>query len=223
MTHNMLAGRAAFAQIAHASDSRAGVIASDRDGLGIATVLVRKNQATALALRVRERFAIELPRGLRRSAADDVAFAGTAPGTWLATGEGGGSAFARALKAILTDTASVSDQSSGYAALRLTGPKLRDTLAKMLPIDLHERAFAPGEVAVTMAMHVGVTLWRLQDAGDGMPVFEITMFRSLAASLWHGLAASAAEFGLIMMPALTGPTDNSAARDAAVTGVNRSA
>jgi len=94
--------------------------------------------------------------------------------------------------------ASVSDQSSGYALLRLTGPKLRDALAKMLPIDLHERAFATGDVASTLASHVGVTLWRLEDGADGSPVFEIAMFRSLAGSFWHALTSSAAEFGLVV-------------------------
>ena len=93
--------------------------------------------------------------------------------------------------------ASVSDQSSGYAILRLSGPMVRDTLAKILPIDLHERAFEPDRVASTTASHVGATLWRLADAVDGSPVFEIAVFRSLVGSFWHNLASSAAEFGLV--------------------------
>jgi sarcosine oxidase subunit gamma len=71
-------------------------------------------------------------------------------------------------------------------------------LAKILPIDLDERAFEPGKVASTAASHVGTTLWRLEDAADGSPVFEIVMFRSFAGSFWHSLAASAAEFGLVV-------------------------
>jgi methylglutamate dehydrogenase subunit D len=102
------------------------------------------------------------------------------------------------LKEAIGDLAAVSDQSSGYAILRLTGPKVRDTLAKMLPIDLHERAFAAGDVAATNASHVGVTLWRLDNAADGSPVFEITLFRSFVGSFWHTLASSAAEFGLVV-------------------------
>ncbi len=43
---------------------------------------------------------------------------------------------------------------------------------------------------------MGVTLWRLEDAADGWPVFEFAVFRSLAGSFWHALSHSAAEFGL---------------------------
>jgi heterotetrameric sarcosine oxidase gamma subunit len=191
-----LTARAPFGELALAGVAGDGVLVADRGGLGIASVLVRKNKIAALAECVRAHFGIELPRGPRRSARGAVAFAATGPGTWLATREEGGTAFAASLIESIGDIASVADQSSGYAILRVTGPKLRDTLAKILPIDLHERAFAPGAVASTNASHVGVTLWRLENAGDGSPVFEIAMFRSLAGSFWHGFAASAAEFGV---------------------------
>jgi len=79
----------------------------------------------------------------------------------------------------------------------MTGPKLREALAKILPLDLHARSFAPGDVASTIASHVGATLWRLEDA-DAAPVFEIAVFRSLAGSFWHTLTDSAAEFGFVV-------------------------
>jgi methylglutamate dehydrogenase subunit D len=210
MPEDILAARTPFTELALSANSGAGVIVAGRDGLGVATVLVRKNHSTALAQRVRERFGIELPRGLRRSASGDAAFAAIAPGTWLATSEQGGHVFAVSLIETIGDLASVSDQSSGYAILRLTGPHLRSTLAKMLPIDLHERAFALGDVASTTASHVGVTLWRLRNAGDGSPVFEMAMFRSLAGSFWHSLAASAAEFGLAATPSVASSLTQSA-------------
>jgi methylglutamate dehydrogenase subunit D len=196
MSDLILTARAPFAELPLAGPAGAAVLVADRDGLGIASILVRKNARAALAERVRTRFGIELPHGPRRSARGAVAFAATGPGTWLATREEGGDAFAVSLIESIGDFASVSDQSSGYAILRVAGPKLRDTLAKILPIDLHEQAFAPGDVASTNAAHVNVTLWRLGDASDGSPVFEIAMFRSLAGSFWHGFAASAAEFGV---------------------------
>jgi sarcosine oxidase subunit gamma len=70
-------------------------------------------------------------------------------------------------------------------------------LAKILPIDLHPRAFAPGDVASTTASHIGATLWRLEDSAEGLPVFEIAVFRSLAGSFWDTLTRSAAEFGFV--------------------------
>jgi methylglutamate dehydrogenase subunit D len=197
MIGDTLIPRAAFNDLAFSSAPGRGVLVAERDGLGLASVLVRKGQFAPLAERIRKLFGIELPQGPRRITSGGTAFAGIGPEAWLGTSEEGGSAFASFLKQAIGDVASVADQSSGYATLRLTGPKLRDTLAKILPIDLHSRAFQPGDVASTTASHVGATLWRIADATDGSPVFEIAVFRSLAGSFWHCLASSAAEFGLV--------------------------
>jgi heterotetrameric sarcosine oxidase gamma subunit len=201
MTDNTLASRAAFIDRAFSSASGCGVVATDRGGLGLATVIAHKDQLVALTARVRERFGLELRSGPRRFSAGDVAFAGIGPGAWLAMRERGFEGFAHSLEATIGDVASVTDQSSGYAILRVTGPRLRDTLAKLVPLDLHARAFEPGDVASTTASHISATLWRLPDAVDGSPVFEIAVFRSFAASFWHALASSAAEFGLVFQEA----------------------
>jgi sarcosine oxidase subunit gamma len=197
MADSSLTAAAPFTDLAFSCAAGRGVVVADRDGMGLATVLVRKGQLALLRQRVRERFGIELPHGPQRSARGAVAFAATGPAAWLATCEEHGNSFALSLKEAVGNAASVSDQSSGYAVLRLTGPRLRDALAKMMPLDLHERAFQTGAVASTIALHVGATLWRLADGADGSPVFEIAVFRSLAASFWHSLVASAAEFGFI--------------------------
>ena len=172
-----------------------GVIVSDRDGLGIATILVRKGQADALATRVRDKFGIALPREPHRVSNGAIAFAGTGPETWLATAENGGNAFAASLRAELRDDAAVVNQSDGYAVLRLTGPKVRDALAKGVPVDLHPGAFRVGDVASTLVAHIGAVLWRLDD-DKGSAVFEVAVFRSLAGALWHWLSEGGAEFGL---------------------------
>jgi methylglutamate dehydrogenase subunit D len=204
MTHDTLTARTAFNDLAFSSAPGAGVLVVERDGLGLASVLARKGRFAPLAERIRKHFGIELPRGPRRIVSGAAAFAGIGPEAWLATSEDGGNAFASFLKQAIGDVAAVADQSSGYAILRLTGPKLREALAKILPIDLHSRVFQPGDVASTTASHVGATLWRLQDATDGLPVFEIAVFRSFASSFWHSLASSAAEFGLVRQASVSG-------------------
>lgn len=198
MTNLLLAARAAFAGLPAASTAGGGVVATERDGLGIAAVLLRRGRAEALGQRVRERFGIELPREPRRTTAGGIAFAGTGRGAWLATREHGGNAFAAMLKEALGDLASVSDQSDAYAVLRLTGPRVRETLAKIVPIDVHARTFKVGTVAATVASHIGATLWRLDDGTDGSPIVEVAVFRSLAGSFWHALSDSAAEFGVVI-------------------------
>ncbi|HEY5102545.1 MAG TPA: sarcosine oxidase subunit gamma family protein [Steroidobacteraceae bacterium] len=198
MTDYMLSSRAAFTGLTSSSGVNRGVVVFDRDALAIATLLTRKNQAPALAQRVRARFGLELPNGPRRVARDDIALLQTAPEAWLVTREEGGDGFAAFVSDALGDVAAVADQSSAYAILRVTGPAVRATLAKILPIDLHEHVLGINKVASTMASHVAATLWRLEDAADGSSVFEIAVFRSFAASFWHSLDSSAAEFGLVV-------------------------
>jgi heterotetrameric sarcosine oxidase gamma subunit len=187
--------RSPLAGSAPVSGSGAGVTAVVRDGFGLATVLARKGASQQLAERVRKHFDVQLPRVGRRAAASDVAFAGTGPDAWLAIAEGGANEFAARLMGNLDGLASVSDQSDGYVLIRLTGARVREALAKLIPIDVHPRAFEVGDVASTVASHIGVTLWRVADQPDAAPVFEIIMFRSLARSFWHALTEAAAEYG----------------------------
>jgi sarcosine oxidase subunit gamma len=172
-----------------------GVVVHDRDGMGIASVLVRRGQLDAFASQVKQCFGIELSPGPHRSCAGDIAFISTGPGAWFATGEGAANAFATSLTAAIGECAAISDQSDGQAVLRMSGPKIREALCKLVPVDLHARAFRIGDVAVTVAAHIGATLWRLEDDPHGNAVFEMAVYRSLADSLWTALSESAAEFG----------------------------
>ncbi len=109
-----------------------------------------------------------------------------------------GDALVTSLTDALGEYAAISDQSDGQAVLRVSGPKARDALCKLVPIDLHPRIFRNGDVAVTVAGHIAATLWRLNDEPNGQAVFEIAVFRSLAQSFWTALSESAAEFGFKM-------------------------
>jgi sarcosine oxidase gamma subunit len=48
------------------------------------------------------------------------------------------------------------------------------------------RSCAPDTVS-TVAGHMNVILWRLEDEPEGSPDLEIAVFRSFAGSLWHDL------------------------------------
>jgi heterotetrameric sarcosine oxidase gamma subunit len=189
--------RSPFMALKGVSGGARGVVVTDRDRLGLATVMARRGQVELLARRIRETYSIELPRTNCRKEAHRIAFAGIGPETWLATCEQGNNEFAASLHAQIGTLASISDQTDGYAVLRLSGPQVRNALSKLIPVDVHPRAFRSGDAASTVAAHIGVTIWRL-DSDDDAPIFEIAVFRSLAASFWHALAESAAEFGFIV-------------------------
>lgn len=168
------------------------LIVTDRHGLGIATVLVRGQTSMTLAERVHEHLGIELPHGPYRVTAEQLAFAGIGPGAWLATHERGDRALTAMLRPVTQDLASIFEQGDGYAVLRLSGPRVRDTLGKLIPLDLHPSAFNVGCVAVTTAGHMAATLWRLEDS-CGAPVFELAVPRSFSACLWCSLSENAPE------------------------------
>ena len=164
-----------------------------RSDLALATVMARKGGHDELARRVREVFGFEFPTSPRRVAAGTIAFAWAGPGHWLASAEGiSGHAFESRLRTALAGLASVSNQSDGRTVIRVGGPKARDALAKGVPIDLHPRAFAPGDAAVTTVAYMGVHLWQL----DATPSYEFAVFRSFGAAFWQWLVDASAEFGV---------------------------
>lgn len=191
----------AFAGLPTAAGRGGGVIASERAGLGIARLAARRGQAATVSGLFRAQFGLEPPDAPRHASRGEVAIAGIGPGTWLATRDGAGNAFAESLRPMLGDCASIADQSDAHAILRLAGPKVCETLAKLIPIDIHPRSFPVGSVARTLCGYVDVMLWRLEDTSQHHPVFEIWSGRSLAVSLHQGISHSAAEFGFLRQTA----------------------
>jgi heterotetrameric sarcosine oxidase gamma subunit len=178
------------------ASTAAGVTISVRNDLGCATVMVRRGAQEQLTQRVKAAYGIELVAGPRRAASGAIAFLGIGPATWLATQDNGGNGISFSLKQAVGDAGSVADQTDGYVIYRMSGPRIRQTLAKGFSIDLHDDAFAPGAVAVTIVAHIGAIIWRLDDLPDGLPVFEIAVFRSLVESFRRWFDDSGAEFGL---------------------------
>ena len=169
----------------------AGLIAQPLENLGLATVLARKGSREALAAKVKATYGLDLPKGPGRAAAGAVSLVATGPGAWLAVSEGGPDGWAQSLAVTLEGLASVSDQSDGYAAVRLQGPAVVDVLAKGVFLDLHPSVFPVGAAGGTVVAHMGVILWRREAL-----VFDLLSYRSYAASLWHWLEESAAEYGM---------------------------
>ncbi len=133
---------------------------------------------------------------------------GVGPGHWWI--ESASSArSADDLQTMFGDSASVFDLTDSRVVFELGGPRIRDALAKMLPIDLHPSVFRTGDVAVTIANHIGVTLWRTTDSPSpdaqtaDAPQYRLAVARSYAASFWRGFVASAAEYGCEASPELS--------------------
>lgn len=175
------------------ADGPAGVIAQEVAGFGLAGVAARAGRADALATAVRESYGLELPQRPSRIGNQRLTLICTGPDQWLAMTD---SAPSQGMEALLGpaigEHAAIVDQSHARVILRLSGPRVRDALAKGVPIDLHPRAFKPGDTASTILAHVGIQLWQI----DAAPTYEIAAYRGYAGSVWNWLVASASEFGL---------------------------
>ncbi|MBN8957521.1 MAG: sarcosine oxidase subunit gamma [Rhizobiales bacterium] len=166
----------------------AGIVVTERKDLQIATVIAR---SSGFAEAIKTAYGIALPSGPKRIVVHEITLLGTGPRAWFAL-RAGERPLASDLEQSLGEHAAVADQSDGYGVLRVSGAKVRALLAKGVPIDLHPRAFAADDVAVTVCSHIGIMLWR----SDADSSFDIAMFRSLCGSFWSWLSESAEEFGL---------------------------
>ncbi|NEM08987.1 sarcosine oxidase subunit gamma [Geodermatophilus normandii] len=133
----------------------------------------------------------------------------TAPNTWLPAGTGRAvwlgpdewlltsttetpeELEARVRDAVLPLGGSAADVSAQRIGLRLTGPRVRDVLAKGCSIDLHPRVFGRGRSAQTALGQAGVVLLALSDAGDDHGVLVRSSF---AGYLAEWLLDAALEF-----------------------------
>lgn len=116
------------------------------------------------------------------------------PDEWLiTTPEGARSELANALQAVFEGTHfALTDISSGQTTLVVSGPDAGALLSKFCTLDLHPRAFAPGQCAQTLLAGSTVLLSRPEPAHE--LGFELVVRRSFADFLWRFLADGAAEY-----------------------------
>lgn len=79
--------------------------------------------------------------------------------------------------------AAITDQSDGWAGVRLEGFDSAMVLARLTPLDLRPGSFAPGQAARAPINHLQALILR-----TGAEAFEIHVFRSMAGTLVHELA-----------------------------------
>jgi len=197
MAEASLQARAPLAGLAQpgrygAATPEVGLMIEARNDLAIATMTARRGKERDIKSAIAAAYGIDLPDGPRVSRRAGVSFAGIGVQQWMAAAETPASTeFVRHLRERVAGLASVANQSDGRVVLRLHGGRVREVLAKGVPVDLHPRSFRTGDIASTVIAYVGVQIEQLDDR----PTFQLMAFRSLAGSLWSWLTKSAAEFG----------------------------
>ena len=116
------------------------------------------------------------------------------PDDWFIVGPSGqAEAIALRLREALSGMHhAVTDVSSGYTVLHLSGRPVRDVLAQGCPLDLHPRAFERGACAGSHFFKASIWLWQTDEA----PVYELLVVRSYMDYVWLMLERACAECGL---------------------------
>jgi methylglutamate dehydrogenase subunit D len=170
-----------------------------RTDVALAYVLARNGKNAELQKRVHDRFGLALPMAAKHAESgvipslDSLNFIWAGPGRWLAgTSTQTGASLEATLRNELLGLASVINQTDGRCVFRISGPNLREVLAKGVPIDLDPRTFAPGDTALTLVGHINVHFWQI----DRTPTYEFAVPRSFAESFCQWLFGAAASHGL---------------------------
>ncbi|MFW5969019.1 MAG: sarcosine oxidase subunit gamma [Halofilum sp. (in: g-proteobacteria)] len=97
---------------------------------------------------------------------------------------------ARLEEALAGQHIATNDVTGNFTTVELSGPHARDVLEKGCTLDLHPRAFAPGQCAQTLLSHAGILI-RPTAAG----AFELVVRRSFADYTFVWLEDAAVEYG----------------------------
>ena len=155
-----------------------------------AMIDLRLNAADSTALNeTREILGIGLPLLPNKTtvAASRVAW-WLGPDQWLIVASAADAAnLVQSLAAVAPSAVDVSDL---RAEFELTGPHATDVLRKGCGIDLHPRAFRPGDCAMTALARVRAGIRQI----DERPGYRILVERSVAAYLWDWLVDAMREY-----------------------------
>lgn len=86
----------------------------------------------------------------------------------------------------------VADVSDARALFRIEGPRAREVLAKLCPVDFAPDAFGPGDLRRTRAAQAAVAIWMRDDG-----TFELVCFRSVARYVFDLLSDAAHPTGVV--------------------------
>ncbi|HVY98012.1 MAG TPA: sarcosine oxidase subunit gamma family protein [Dongiaceae bacterium] len=128
------------------------------------------------------------------SAADDLRILWLGPDEWwvVAPDAKRTELIDRLRRAFSGQHTAVTDVSESRTVITMAGPAAREVLARGVSLDLHPRAFGPGQCAQTGMSKANVLLHQT----DNRPSYEIYVLKSFSDYLWRWIGLVAEDFGL---------------------------
>ena len=158
----------------------------------IAEVLAPVSGAAAVATTLRNGVGLDAPKPGAATMSSGAAALWIKPASCLVIADGNPEGeLARKLMAAAAAGVAIVDQSHGKAILTLSGARARSVMAKGCRLDLHARAFRPGQTAVTQIAHIGCIILQRDEA----PTYDLIVPATFARAFLDWLTTSADEFG----------------------------
>jgi methylglutamate dehydrogenase subunit D len=139
----------------------------ERSDVAITHVSARRRSGAALAEAARARFGKDLPSTPHVVDAGGTMIVWAGPEQWLIIEPRTEGVDASAkLATAFAGLASTVDVSDSRTIFRVGQTRPSEALARSMRIDFEDRAFKPGDAAITQVSHLGIMVWRLPD-GSG--------------------------------------------------------
>lgn len=180
---------------ARASTDRA-LLAGWRNGLSVLNLRGNPEDA-AFREGVLQALGLALPTQACTTVANDtMRLVWVGPDDWFVMGPKGEAPAieARLRQALAGQHFAVTDVSSGYTVLHLSGQPVRDVLAQGCPLDLHPKVFGSGSAAGSLFFKASVWLWQT----EATPVYEVLVRNSFRDYVWLMIERSSLECGLVI-------------------------
>jgi len=142
------------------------------DPQAITSITVEAGQEKPVSVTLKKSCGVAFPSPNRATGSDDLRCVWVAHGQALLLG--------KPLKPL--QGAALTDQSDGWAVMRLQGDLAEAALARLVPIDLRATVFRKGHAAKTQLFHMPLSITR-----TGAVSFDLMVFRSMANTAVHEL------------------------------------
>lgn len=149
-----------------------GLTLTEAAPMAITSIMPFRGKDAVCSTALKKAHGVELPRAGGAIGPDAARLVWTGRGQFFLMGD------KPAAKAI-GKTAALTDQTDGWAVMRLTGKDAAAVLARLTPIDLRADVFAPGQTARTELAHMMSIISRIEGG------FEIMVMRSFAQTAAH--------------------------------------
>ncbi len=164
-----------------------GVSVSEVSGRSIVSIACPKGGSKALGAAVKKAYKVDMPKpgNSNVSKSDNARIAWTSADQSFVIFDDQGVYPAEHVKKKTADKGYYTDQSDSWTMIQVSGPRSREALERICPVNLHPKTFKTNMIARTSMEHLGAFI-----ICDGKDSYTLMSARSSAGSFLHAIETS---------------------------------